>query len=72
MVSKRNKKYDQAFVQALKIDNGLGLQGREILEFADITLKDGQLDIAMKAYGNILDRGKTILIFQLHCMDMQK
>ncbi|MEY3313101.1 MAG: hypothetical protein RLZZ578_621, partial [Bacteroidota bacterium] len=53
------KKYDQAFVQALKIDNGLGLQGREILEFADITLKDGQLDIAMKAYGNILDRGKN-------------
>lgn len=56
---RETKKFDEAFIQALKIDNGLGLQGREMLEFADITLKDGQLDIAMKAYGNILDRGKN-------------
>ncbi len=56
---RETKKFDQAFIQALKIDNGLGLQGREVLDFADITLKDGQLDIAMKAYGNILDRGKN-------------
>jgi len=56
---RETKKYDEAFIQAMKIDNGLGLQGREMLEFADISLKDGQLDIAAKAYGNILDRGKN-------------
>ena len=56
---RETKQYDKAFQQALSIDNGLGLQGREILEFADITLKDGLFDIAMKAYGNILDRGKN-------------
>lgn len=56
---RETKKYDEAFIQAMKIDNGLGLQGREMLEFADISLKDGQLDIAVKAYGNILDRGKN-------------
>lgn len=56
---RETKQYDKAFQQALSIDNGLGLQGREILEFADITLKDGLFDIAMNAYGNILDRGKN-------------
>lgn len=56
---RETKKYDEAFIQAMKIDNGLGLQGREMLEFADISLKDGQLDIAAKGYGNILDRGKN-------------
>lgn len=56
---RETKQYDKAFQQTLSIDNGLGLQGREILEFADITLKDGLFDIAMNAYGNILDRGKN-------------
>lgn len=56
---RETKQYDKAFQQAFSIDNGLGLQGREILEFADITLKDGLFDIAMNAYGNILDRGKN-------------
>lgn len=56
---RETKRFDRAFQQSMNIDNGLGLQGREILEFADITLKDGQYDIAMKAFGNILDRGKN-------------
>ncbi|MFM8839748.1 MAG: tetratricopeptide repeat protein, partial [bacterium] len=56
---RETKQLDKAYAQALLIDNTLGLQGRELLEFAEITLKDGLFDIAMKAYGNILDRGKN-------------
>jgi outer membrane protein assembly factor BamD (BamD/ComL family) len=53
------KEFDKALQQALQIDSGLGLQGREILDFADITLKDGHIEIALKAYGNVIDRGKN-------------
>jgi len=53
------KEFDKAFQQALSIDIGLGLQGRELLDFADITLRDGQLEIALKAFGNVIDRGKN-------------
>lgn len=53
------KDFDKALQQALTIDSGLGLQGREILDFADITLRDGQIQIALKAFGNVIDRGKN-------------
>lgn len=53
------KEFDKALQQALKIDSGLGLQGRELLDFADITLKDGHFEIALKAYGYVIDRGKN-------------
>jgi outer membrane protein assembly factor BamD (BamD/ComL family) len=53
------KDFDKALEQALRIDSGLGLQGREILDFADITLRDGHIEISLKAYGNVIDRGKN-------------
>lgn len=53
------KEFDKALEQALRIDSGLGLQGREILDFADITLRDGHIEISLKAYGNVIDRGKN-------------
>lgn len=57
------KEFEKALQQALKIDSGLGLQGRELLDFADITLKDGHFEIALKAYGYVIDRGKNNLHF---------
>lgn len=53
------KEFDKALQQALRLDSGLGLQGKEILDFGDITLKDGHLEIALKAFGNVIDRGKN-------------
>jgi outer membrane protein assembly factor BamD (BamD/ComL family) len=53
------KEFEKALQQALRIDSGLGLQGREILDFADITLRDGFIEISLKAYGNVIDRGKN-------------
>jgi predicted Zn-dependent protease len=53
------KAFDKAFSQALSIDTGLGLQGREILDFADIALRDGHFELALKAFANVIDRGKN-------------
>ena len=58
------KNYDRALEISEKIDRANNLQGRELLEFADITSRDNQYDVALKAFGKIIDRGKFNPHFQ--------
>jgi tetratricopeptide (TPR) repeat protein len=55
---RETKELDAALETAEKIDMRNRLSGRELLEFADISSRDGQFDIALKAYGRVIDRGK--------------
>ncbi len=61
---RESKNYDRALEISEKIDRSNNLQGRELLEFADITSRDNQYDIALKAFGKIIDRGKFSPHFQ--------
>ncbi len=56
---RESKDYTKALEISEKIDRANSLQGRELLEFADITSRDNQYDIALKAYGKVIDRGKN-------------
>lgn len=61
---RESKDYTHALEISEKIDRNNGLQGRELLEFADITSRDNQYDISLKAYGKVIDRGKNSPNFQ--------
>ena len=52
-------KHEEAFEVYKKIDAMQNTRGMEILNFANTSQKDGQYDIAIKAYEYIIDRGKT-------------
>jgi TolA-binding protein len=56
---RESKNYNRALEISEKIDRTNSLQGRELLEFADITSRDNQYDISLKAYGKVIDRGKN-------------
>ncbi len=51
--------FDQAFETVRKIDKLRNANGRDILSFADISRKDGQTSIALKAYSELIDMGKS-------------
>lgn len=53
-----------AFGLIIEMDQLMSADGREILLFANNARNDGQYDISLKAYENILDRGKSNRHFQ--------
>lgn len=56
---RESKNYNRALEVSEKIDRTNSLQGRELLEFAEITSRDNQYDISLKAFGIVIDRGKN-------------
>jgi tetratricopeptide (TPR) repeat protein len=49
---------EQAYSAYIKLDELTGANGKEILAFADLSRRDKQYEIALKAYGYIIDKGK--------------
>jgi len=52
-------KHEEAFTIYQKIDDMLKTRGMEVLNFATSSQKDGNYDIALKAYEYIIDKGKS-------------
>lgn len=48
---------EQALEIVKRIDDMLNSQGRELVRFADESRRDGQYDIALKAYSIVIDKG---------------
>lgn len=54
----------EAFEQFKQIDKLVNAKGYEILNFANISLRDGEYSIALEAYAYLIDQGKTNTFFQ--------
>lgn len=52
------KDYERSLELIIRIDNLLNAQGREILQFAELSRRERMYGYAIKAYGLILDKGK--------------
>lgn len=56
--------HQEAFEQFKQIDRLVNAKGYEILNFANISLRDGEYSIALEAYAYLIDQGKSNTFFQ--------
>ncbi|MES2766643.1 MAG: tetratricopeptide repeat protein, partial [Bacteroidota bacterium] len=62
-VLREAKDSETAFSVYKKIDEISKADGRELLQFADASRNDGDLDVALKAYDAVMERGKSSPFF---------
>lgn len=53
------KQYDKAFPVYEQIDKDANAQGREILAYAEVALREDYLDAALKAFSAVIEKGKS-------------
>lgn len=58
----QQKRWDQAFDVATKVDDLENQNGRIVLSFADAARKAQAYDIAIKAYGSLVNKDQTIAV----------
>lgn len=57
--------WDGALIQMEALDARGGENGRRMIDFARMALKEKQYDIALKAYGEVIEKGKNTEIYPL-------
>lgn len=61
----QQRDYDKAFLQIERIDTRLQEMGRRILGFARVAFREGEYKPALKAYDEVIKKGKEQPYFQL-------